>query len=151
MRPTRQTLAKAPILDRDRRTGRRLSCAKQPRLNEKSRDARGRFTDAPLYSADHAQDPRDPKLGPLYEVAEEFGGFHPYLWGFVGGKPIHNKWKTLKQIPAETAESRAMSRDLRRRGFAFVGPTICYAFMQAVGMVNDHLTTCYRHPYFKKR
>jgi DNA-3-methyladenine glycosylase I len=77
------------------------------------------------------------------EVADEFGSLDTYLWGFVGGKPIRNRWRTLAQIPAETDESQAMSKDLKRRGFRFVGPTICYAFMQAVGMTNDHLTTCF--------
>jgi DNA-3-methyladenine glycosylase I len=78
-------------------------------------------------------------------VQEEFGTFDAYLWDFVGGKPIQNRWRTLAQVPARTAESDAMSRDLLRRGFKFVGSTICYAFMQATGMVNDHLITCPRH------
>lgn len=78
-------------------------------------------------------------------VQKEFGSFDRYLWAFVGGKPIQNRWQTLKEIPAETAESRALSKDLRARGFNFVGPTICYAFMQAIGMVNDHTVDCYRH------
>ena len=79
------------------------------------------------------------------EVREEFGSFDRYLWGFVGGKPKQNRWRTLSQVPARTAESDAMSRDLLRRGFKFVGSTICYAFMQATGMVNDHLVTCPRN------
>ena len=79
------------------------------------------------------------------EVREEFGSFDRYLWDFVGGKPKQNRWRTLAQVPARTAESDAMSRDLLRRGFKFVGSTICYAFMQATGMVNDHLVTCPRH------
>ncbi len=79
------------------------------------------------------------------EVVNEHGSFDRYLWGFVGGKPIRNRWRTLKEIPPETAESRAMSKDLRRRGFTFVGPTICYAFMQAAGLVNDHLVDCFRY------
>ena len=78
-------------------------------------------------------------------VQKEQGSFDRYLWAFVGGKPIQNRWQTLKEIPAETAESRALSKDLRARGFNFVGPTICYAFMQAVGMVNDHTVDCFRH------
>jgi DNA-3-methyladenine glycosylase I len=78
-------------------------------------------------------------------VKKEFGSFDAYLWTFVGGKPIQNRWRTLADIPARTAESDAMSRDLLRRGFKFVGSTICYAFMQAIGMVNDHLVTCPRH------
>jgi DNA-3-methyladenine glycosylase I len=79
------------------------------------------------------------------EVVAEHGSFDRYLWGFVGGKPIRNRWRALTELPAETAESRALSKDLRRRGFTFVGPTICYAFMQAAGMVNDHLVSCYRY------
>lgn len=79
------------------------------------------------------------------DVQDEFGSFDAYVWRFVGGAPIQNSWRSMKQVPAQTAESVALSRDLRRRGFSFVGPTICYAFMQAVGMVNDHLVTCPRH------
>jgi DNA-3-methyladenine glycosylase I len=67
------------------------------------------------------------------------------LWSFVGGAPLQNSWKRLAEIPAETAESKAMSKELKRRGFRFVGPTICYAFMQAVGMVNDHTVDCFRY------
>src|SRR5437773_9486760 len=78
-------------------------------------------------------------------VRKEFGSFDTYLWSFVGGKPIQNRWRTLTDVPARTAESDSMSRDLLRRGFKFVGSTICYAFMQATGMVNDHLVTCPRH------
>jgi len=79
------------------------------------------------------------------EVKKEFGSFDAYLWTFVGGKTIQNHWRTLAEVPARTAESDAMSRDLLRRGFKFVGSTICYAFMQATGMVNDHQVTCARH------
>ncbi len=79
-------------------------------------------------------------------VQGEFGSFDSYIWRFVEGEPRLNHWATLADVPAETAESAAMSKDLKRRGFTFVGPTICYAFMQACGMVNDHLTTCFRHP-----
>jgi DNA-3-methyladenine glycosylase I len=78
-------------------------------------------------------------------VQDELGGLDPYLWSFVDGKPIQNKWRTLSDLPAETAESKSMSKDLKARGFRFVGPTICYAFMQAVGLVNDHVTSCFRH------
>jgi DNA-3-methyladenine glycosylase I len=78
-------------------------------------------------------------------VQEEFGSLAAYLWQFVDGRPIRNAWTRMGQVPAETAESRAMSRALLRRGFRFVGPTICYAFMQATGMVNDHITTCFRY------
>jgi DNA-3-methyladenine glycosylase I len=79
------------------------------------------------------------------EVRREHGRFADYLWSFVGGVPIKNAWRTLKEIPPRTAESDAMSRDLKRRGFKFVGSTICYAFMQATGMVNDHLVGCFRY------
>jgi len=78
-------------------------------------------------------------------VQKEFGSFDAYIWGFVGGKTKRNAWRTLKQLPAKTAESEAMSKDLVRRSFRFVGPTICYAFMQAAGMVNDHLVGCFRY------
>jgi DNA-3-methyladenine glycosylase I len=77
------------------------------------------------------------------ETQAQFGSFDAYLWQFVGGKPLQNRWSSLKQVPAQTAESQAMSKDLLKRGFKFVGPTICYAFMQAVGMVNDHTTDCF--------
>jgi DNA-3-methyladenine glycosylase I len=79
------------------------------------------------------------------EVQKEFGSFDAYMWQFVGGKPIRNSWKSLSELPAQTAESEAMSKDLKRRGFNFVGPTICYAHMQATGMVNDHVVTCFRY------
>lgn len=78
----------------------------------------------------------------LLFVQREFGSFDAYVWRFVGGKPIRNHWRSLEEVPAATPESEALSRDLRKRGFRFVGPTICYAFMQAVGMVDDHLVTC---------
>ena len=78
-------------------------------------------------------------------VQEEFGTFDEYIWGFVGSEPKQNAWKSIKEVPAKTPESDAMSKDLKRRGFKFVGSTICYAFMQAVGMVNDHLVECFRH------
>jgi DNA-3-methyladenine glycosylase I len=77
-------------------------------------------------------------------VQEELGSLDAYLWGFVGGEPLVGRWRTLGEIPTETAESRAMSRDLKRRGFRFVGPTVCYAFMQATGLVNDHVVSCFR-------
>ena len=78
-------------------------------------------------------------------VQKEFGSFDSYIWRFVGGRPRVNRWKSPREVPASTAESDAMSKDLRRRGFTFVGSTICYAFMQATGMVNDHLVACFRH------
>jgi DNA-3-methyladenine glycosylase I len=78
-------------------------------------------------------------------VQKEFSSFDRYIWQFVGGRPIKNSWRTMKNLPAETKESIAMSKDLKRRGFNFVGPTVCYAFMQAVGMVNDHIVDCFRY------
>ncbi|MBL8156493.1 MAG: DNA-3-methyladenine glycosylase I [Anaerolineae bacterium] len=78
-------------------------------------------------------------------VGEEFGTFDAYIWSFVGSQPIVNHWQTLSEIPAETPESKAMSKDLLKRGFRFVGPTICYAFMQACGLVNDHTVDCFRY------
>ena len=83
-------------------------------------------------------------------VRKEFGSFDTYLWSFVGGKPKQNRWRNMAQLPARTAESDALSLDLSRRGFKFVGSTICYALMQAVGMVNDHLVTCPRHAQLRK-
>ena len=79
------------------------------------------------------------------DVRREYGTFDAYIWQFVNGRPKVNRWKTMKEVPPRTPESDAMSRDLRERGFRFVGSTICYAFMQATGMVNDHLVTCFRH------
>jgi DNA-3-methyladenine glycosylase I len=79
------------------------------------------------------------------DIQAEFETFDAYIWGFVGDETIQNKWRTLSEIPAKTAESEAMSKDLKRRAFGFVGPTICYAFMQAAGMVNDHTVDCYRY------
>jgi len=79
------------------------------------------------------------------EVQKEFGTFDNYIWQFTGHKTIHNKWKQLSEIPAKSPESDAMSKDLQKRGFKFVGSTICYAFMQAAGMVNDHLVNCKRY------
>lgn len=84
------------------------------------------------------------------QVQKEFGSFAVFLWSFVDGTPIQNRWRALEEIPAETAESKAMSKVLRKRGFRFVGPTICYALMQAVGMVNDHVTGCFRHREVEK-
>lgn len=79
------------------------------------------------------------------EVREEFGSFDAYVWSFVKGKPIRTAFDSIRDIPPKTAVSDAMSRDMKKRGFKFVGSTICYAFMQAVGMVNDHTTDCFRH------
>ena len=78
-------------------------------------------------------------------VQEEYGSLDDYVWSFVGGKPIRNRWTSLREIPAETTESNAMNKALKKRGFRFVGPTICYAFMQASGLVNDHEVTCFRY------
>jgi len=78
-------------------------------------------------------------------LADDIGSFAGRLWSFVDGRSIQNRWRSLSEVPAETDESRAMSRDLKRRGFTFVGPTICYAFMQSAGMVNDHVVDCFRH------
>src|SRR5262249_53154013 len=78
-------------------------------------------------------------------VQDEFGTFDRYIWDFVAREPKQNSWQSIQKVPAKSAESDAMSKDLKRRGFTFVGSTICYAFMQAVGMVNDHLVECFRH------
>src|SRR5258708_2386557 len=83
-------------------------------------------------------------------VQGEIGTFDDYIWGFVGHEPKQNTWKSIKEVPAKTPESDAMSKDLKRRGFTFVGSTICYAFMQAVGMVNDHVVDCFRHGALRK-
>ena len=77
------------------------------------------------------------------KIQEEFGSFDSWIWQFVNGKTVVNSWESSAQVPAETAESQAMSKALKKRGFSFVGPTICYAYMQSCGMVNDHLTTCH--------
>jgi DNA-3-methyladenine glycosylase I len=82
-------------------------------------------------------------------VQEEFGSFDRYIWRFVDGRPIINRRRRMKDVPARTRESDAMSKDLKQRGFSFVGSTICYAHMQATGMVNDHLVTCFRHKELK--
>ncbi len=83
------------------------------------------------------------------QVQEQFGSFDHYIWQFVNGKPIQTSWEKLSDIPASTPESTAMSKDLQKKGFKFVGPTICYAFMQAIGMVNDHLVGCFRYEELK--
>ncbi len=86
----------------------------------------------------------------VLQVQEEFGSFAAYQWSFVGGKTIHNGWRTLSEIPAKTAEAERMSKDMKRRGFSFVGPTIVYAHMQATGMVNDHTVDCFRWAELKE-
>jgi DNA-3-methyladenine glycosylase I len=78
-------------------------------------------------------------------LQDDEGGFDRWLWGFVGGRPVQNAWRALRQIPASTPTAEALSKELKRRGFRFVGPTIVYAYMQAIGMVNDHLVSCFRH------
>jgi DNA-3-methyladenine glycosylase I len=85
------------------------------------------------------------------QVQEQFGSFDRYIWQFVNGKPIQNSWKKMTDIPSSSPESEVMSKDLRKRAFKFVGPTICYAFMQAVGMVNDHVVGCFRHRELKNK
>lgn len=84
------------------------------------------------------------------EVRGEFGTFDKYIWQFVGGSPMHNAWKSLIELPAKTSESDAMSKDMKKRGFNFVGSTICYAYMQAAGMVNDHTVECFRHKEIRR-
>ena len=81
----------------------------------------------------------------LLEIQREYGSFDSYIWKFTNGKTKQNTWRRMEDIPSSTSESESMSKDLKKRGFKFVGPTICYAFMQAVGMVNDHLVDCFRH------
>ena len=84
------------------------------------------------------------------KVKAEFGSFHEYIWRFVGGEPVQNRRHVMREVPARSRESDAMSRDLKQRGFRFVGTTICYAYMQAIGMVNDHLTSCFRHAQLRR-
>ena len=84
------------------------------------------------------------------EVRQEHGSFADYVWQFTAGKPRQNSWKTTGDIPAQTPQSEQMSKELKRRGFKFVGPTICYAFMQATGMVNDHLVSCFRYKQLRR-
>jgi DNA-3-methyladenine glycosylase I len=86
----------------------------------------------------------------ILKIQKEFGSFNDYIWKFVGGKTIQNRWKTLQEVPSSTKESQDMSKDLKMKGFKFVGPTICYGFMQAVGMVNDHIVDCFRHQELNK-
>ncbi len=83
-------------------------------------------------------------------IQEQHGSFSDFLWQFVGGRPIQNSWRSMSELPAETAESQAMSKALKKYGFSFVGPTIVYAFMQAVGMANDHVVDCFRYEQVKK-
>ena len=85
------------------------------------------------------------------QAREEFGSFDRYIWQFVDGRPVQNSWRSMTDIPSATPQSDAMSRDLRKRGFSFVGTTICYAFMQAVGMVNDHVVSCFRYDEIRKK
>lgn len=85
------------------------------------------------------------------KVREEFGSFDAYIWSFVNGRPVVNTWETVRQMPAHTPASGAMSADLKKRGFSFMGPVICYAFMQSTGMVNDHIVTCFRYKEINNR
>jgi DNA-3-methyladenine glycosylase I len=85
------------------------------------------------------------------EIRKEFGSFDTYIWKFTGGKTIHNRWNSLSELPARSPESDAMSKDLVKRGFRFAGSTICYSYMQAAGMVNDHLVQCFRHKELKMK
>ena len=87
----------------------------------------------------------------VLDVVDDAGSLHAYLWSFVDGTPLVGGWRHLAEIPAATAESRSMSKDLKRRGFRFVGPTVCYALMQAVGLVNDHITSCFRYHELTRR
>ena len=87
----------------------------------------------------------------LLAVQKEFGSFDAFIWSFTNHRPLQNRWRRLRDVPAQTAEAIAMSRALKQRGFRFVGPTICYAFMQAVGMVNDHVVECFRHRELTRR
>jgi len=91
------------------------------------------------------------KANAFFTVKHEYGTFDDFIWSFVDGQPVQNSWKSLKDVPAQTAESDSMSKEMKRRGFKFVGSTICYAFMQAVGMVNDHFVNCYRYKQLKPR
>jgi DNA-3-methyladenine glycosylase I len=84
------------------------------------------------------------------KVKQEFGTFDKFIWQFVGGRPRQNRFRTMRQIPPNTEQSDAMSKELKKRGFKFVGSTICYAFMQAAGMVNDHVVSCFRYPHIRK-
>ncbi len=86
----------------------------------------------------------------VLEIQREHGSLDSFLWSFVGGAPIQNRWKNLKEVPSRTRESDSMSKELQKRGFKFVGSTICYAFMQAVGMVNDHVTSCFRYKEIRR-
>ena len=83
--------------------------------------------------------------GLFLDVQKEFGSFDAYIWGFVGGRPVVNRWRRMAQLPPTSPESEALSKDLRRRGFSFVGPTVCYAHLQAAGLINDHLVGCFRY------
>lgn len=85
------------------------------------------------------------------DIQKEYGSFSDYIWGFVNHKPIQNKWKSLAEIPASTELSEKISKDLKKKGFKFIGPTIIYAFMQAIGMVNDHTTSCFRYKKLRKK
>lgn len=84
------------------------------------------------------------------QIQKEYGSFDEYIWSFVGGKPIKNKWKKLSEVPSSSAESHDMSKSMKKKGFKFIGPTTCYAYMQAIGMVNDHVVSCFRYTKVSK-
>jgi DNA-3-methyladenine glycosylase I len=86
----------------------------------------------------------------LRSLSDEFDSFHSYLWSFVGGRPLQNSWQSIAAIPADSEQSRTMSKDMRKRGFKFVGPTICYSFMQGAGLVNDHVLSCFRYEQLRQ-
>ena len=117
------------------------------------RQARDR---TPAAQRGHRPQPAEDRRAPcgtrrrFSRCSREFGSFDAYIWGFVGGRPKQNRRKTMKDVPATTPESDAMSHDLKKRGFTFVGSTICYAFMQATGMVNDHVVDCFRYRAVQK-
>lgn len=86
----------------------------------------------------------------ILEIQKEYGSFSKFIWSFTNGKPIHNKWRNASKVPAKTELSDIMSKTLKKKGFKFIGTTICYAYMQAIGMINDHTTNCFRHKEIKK-
>ncbi len=119
----------------------RYDAAKQAALRDDTRIVRNRLKIAAAIANARA----------TLALREEKGGLDPYLWDFVDGEPIVNRWRTLKEIPADTALSATIAKDLKRRGFRFVGSTIVYAFMQSIGMVNDHVLDCFRHAELARR
>lgn len=104
-----------------------------------------------LYIKYHDEESTISNAQAFLKILDEFGSFNHYQWQFVGRKPLQNSWKNLKELPATSKESDLWSKDMKKRGFRFVGSTILYAHMQAVGMVNDHLATCFRHAEVKRK